>query len=357
MERDRSDGVTIALSVGADRGDHEQRGGAWLDETHGYDPLPPKSRRGAAETATCCRSIPIHEYRVPGNAVNDKLLTIVKDPRGGEAGSDGSRGPRATAKELLGTSKSNNCLAAASWSSLTETQPDGTIFQYGPVSSDVAPLLYIQNAAGARWMVTYDSSSRVQSVTDPFARRTTMAYDPVSGMITSIQDSFGRLTTISVNGSGDLSQIMTPDLCISSLVYDGSHQMIGLINPLGDRTTYSYLTGAVVRTQSPMGYVGSVIYHNRTPPPPFFAAPGAPTALARRGPVRASGSLPPCSANPRNYTTTQVFNQTGGKTSATDGAIAWRGGLVLPVRRVGVDEAIGKQLCVCDGHLPVRFLW
>ena len=89
----------------------------------------------------------IHEYRLPGNAVNENLLTIVKDPRGGEAGSDGSRGPRATAKELLGASKSNNCLAAASWSSLTETQPDGTIFQYGPVSSDVAPLLYIQNAA------------------------------------------------------------------------------------------------------------------------------------------------------------------------------------------------------------------
>ena len=111
-----------------------------------------------------------------------------------------------------------------------------------------------------------------------------MAYDPVSGMITSIQDSFGRLTTISVNGSGDLSQIMTPDLCISSLVYDGSHQMIGLINPLGDRTTYSYLTGAVVRTQSPMGYVGSVIYHNRTPPPPFFAAPGAPRGAGPSGP-------------------------------------------------------------------------
>ena len=29
--------------------------------------------------ATRCRPIPIHEYRLPGNAVNDKLLTIVKD--------------------------------------------------------------------------------------------------------------------------------------------------------------------------------------------------------------------------------------------------------------------------------------
>ena len=79
-------------------------------------------------------------------------------------------------------------------STATETQPDGTLYQYGSRRAG-SSLQYIQNPAGQRWTVTYDGSGRVSFVTDPVARRTTLSYDATSGKITSIQDPFGRLTT------------------------------------------------------------------------------------------------------------------------------------------------------------------
>ena len=148
----------------------------------------------------------------------------------------------------------NSLQSSVGFTNFTETQPDGTVYQYGAPVSGTAPLLYIQNPAGARWTVTYDGSSRVSFITDPLLRRTTLAYDATSAKITSIQDPFGRLTSLTVNSSGDLVQIMSPELCIYSMVYSGGHLLSAWINPLGDRTTYTYpLNGLVVR--SPLGAV------------------------------------------------------------------------------------------------------
>ena len=49
----------------------------------------------------------------------------------------------------------NSLHAGAEWSSFTETQPDGTFFQYGASGgvNNRAPLLYMQNAAGAPLVV------------------------------------------------------------------------------------------------------------------------------------------------------------------------------------------------------------
>jgi len=57
--------------------------------------------------------------------------------------------------------------AARNTGPFTETQSDGTLFQYssgGPPSY----LVSIQNVAGSRWTLTRDSSNRVTQVTDPF---------------------------------------------------------------------------------------------------------------------------------------------------------------------------------------------
>ena len=64
----------------------------------------------------------------------------------------------------------NSLFAQSNYAGFTETQPDGTVFTYGalPVGGP-APLLSIQNPAGALWSLTYDSSNRVSSVTDPFS--------------------------------------------------------------------------------------------------------------------------------------------------------------------------------------------
>ena len=153
-----------------------------------------------------------------------------------------------------GSSTVNSVQFTGGFSSITETQPDGTVFQYGAPSSGVSSLQYIQNPAGARWTVTYDGSGRVSFVTDPVGRATTLSYDATSGKIKSIQDSFGRLTSLTVNASGDLAQIISPELCIVSMVYDTSHRMKAWINPIGDRTSFSYGTSQLVLT-SPLGAV------------------------------------------------------------------------------------------------------
>ena len=143
-------------------------------------------------------------------------------------------------------------------STATETQPDGTLYQYGSLSGGALSLQYIQNPAGQRWTVTYDGSGRVSFVTDPITRRTTLSYDATSGKISSIQDPLGRRTTLTVNGSGDLVQVLSPELCVTSMVYDSSHRMLAWINPLGDRTSFAYGSSQLVLT-SPLGAVTTLV--------------------------------------------------------------------------------------------------
>ncbi len=89
-------------------------------------------------------------------------------------------------------------------------------------------------------------------------RRTTLTYDATSGKITSILDPFGRATTITVNGSGDLVQVLSPELCVTSMVYDSGHRMTAWINPLGDRTSFAYGTSQLVLT-SPLGAMTTLV--------------------------------------------------------------------------------------------------
>ena len=127
------------------------------------------------------------------------------------------------------------------YSGFTETAPDGTIYTCGPVASvPNVPLTSIQNPAGATWTVAYDSSGRVSSITDPFARLTSFAYNGTSGKISSIKDFAGRLTSFTVNSAGNLTSVISPELCVTSLVYDGSNRAVAWINPLGETIIYAY---------------------------------------------------------------------------------------------------------------------
>ena len=110
----------------------------------------------------------------------------------------------------------NNTLQGSVSSGWTETQPDGTTFNY----DTTGVLRTIRNNAGVRWTLTWDSGvDFVQHIDGPFGRRTTFAYDG-SNNIRHIQDPSGRLTTLTVNGNNDLVRIVTPELCTTSLVYD-----------------------------------------------------------------------------------------------------------------------------------------
>ena len=55
----------------------------------------------------------------------------------------------------------------------TEAQADGFAFRYDLTGA----LQYVANRSGARWTLTHDGGGRLTRLTDPFARRTSLAYD------------------------------------------------------------------------------------------------------------------------------------------------------------------------------------
>jgi YD repeat-containing protein len=125
----------------------------------------------------------------------------------------------------------NNTLNGSSTSGWTETQPDGTTFNY-----DTSGFLRtIRNNAGVRWTLTWNSGfTLVEHIDGPLGRRTSFAYDG-SNNIRRIQDPSGRITSLTVN-AGNLVRIVTPELCTTSLVYNSTNSLAAWIDPLGLRT-------------------------------------------------------------------------------------------------------------------------
>ena len=134
----------------------------------------------------------------------------------------------------------NNGLVATASGGWIETQPDGLAFNYpAPASNQIALVQSVQNRAGGLWTMTYDSTGTLlQSITSPSAQRTSFAYD-TNGHIKSYQDGVGRITTFVVNSTGDLVQVTTPALCITSFAY-ANHLLTLRIDPMGFRTSFAY---------------------------------------------------------------------------------------------------------------------
>ena len=72
------------------------------------------------------------------------------------------------------------------------------------------------------------------------AGTTSLAYDG-SNKLKRIQDVGGRITSYSVNGSGDLVQTTSPELCVTNWTYNGSHQVTSWTDPGG-----GYFCGPVI---------------------------------------------------------------------------------------------------------------
>jgi RHS repeat-associated protein len=164
---------------------------------------------------------------------------------------------------------SANLLVGSSTIGWTETQQNGTAFKYD--ASGV--LRTIQNQAGVRWTLVWDSGfNTVQSITGPFGRRTSFAYDGAS-MIRRIQDPGGRISSFSVDSNGFLVRAVTPELCITSFSYSNvgtSGQCLSSrIDPLGNQTLYNYsgipALGIIGSVQLPMGQVTT--FRSGTSPP------------------------------------------------------------------------------------------
>ncbi len=188
----------------------------------------------------------------------------------------------------------NSLYALPGFTGFTETAPDGTVFVYNSIQgSNPGVLLSVQNPAGATWTLSYDSSNRVSTISDPVGRSTTLSYSATSNKITSIQDSFGRRTSFSVNSAGNLNQIISPELCVVSVLYDSSNRPIAWTNPVGDITSYGFdSSNRMTSVQAPLGQRTSFTYNTNQ------------TVIQ----------------NPLGYVTTLNFNSMGGVQTAIDGA-------------------------------------
>jgi len=130
-----------------------------------------------------------------------------------------------------------------------EVTPSGWVFTYSIPDSGGRLLSFAnpQEDASNTWTLTYDYNfdpERISYLADPFDRRTTFAYSATPTMIQGIQeitDAYGRPTTFEVNGSGDLVRMTSPELCVTSLVYDVNHRLIAYVDPAGRRVSYTYL--------------------------------------------------------------------------------------------------------------------
>ena len=145
-----------------------------------------------------------------------------------------------------------NTLVGSSTTGWTETQPDGTAFNYA--ASGV--LSSMANKAGLRWTLSWDSGfNLLQAIQGPLNRRTSFAYNG-SGYMTRIQDPGGRITSLTVNANQNLTRITSPELCVTSFSYNSPNQLRAMINPLGERTSFISFTSGTssgIAIQQPMG--------------------------------------------------------------------------------------------------------
>ena len=83
-----------------------------------------------------------------------------------------------------------NTLTGNATTGWTETQPDGTSFNY----DNTGVLRTIRNRAGVRWTLTWDAGfDLVQAIQGPFGRRTSFVYN-ASSFVKRIVDPGGRIT-------------------------------------------------------------------------------------------------------------------------------------------------------------------
>ena len=117
-----------------------------------------------------------------------------------------------------------------------------------------------KDQCGLTW--TFNSSSPLSYIQDPFNRRTTYLYDG-AGNLSGIEDPFGRLTQFQVDANGNLVKYVTPELCTLELKYDSNNRLNSTVAPEGDRTTISYNSDNWVKSiERPNGGVTTYLYIN-----------------------------------------------------------------------------------------------
>ena len=82
---------------------------------------------------------------------------------------------------------------------------------------------------------------RLETIIDPCGGRTTYAYEgALNKKIKSITDPAGRVTEFKVDSNNNLIKFTSPELCVTSLTYDGEHRITSITDPEGNRYTFGY---------------------------------------------------------------------------------------------------------------------
>ena len=153
-----------------------------------------------------------------------------------------------------GTSYANvlpnqNTLVGNSTTGWTETQPDGTSFNF----DNTGVLRTVRNRAGVRWTLTWDSGfNHVQGIQAPFGRRTTFVYNG-SNLITPHRGPGGPDHHRDGQCQHRPLANHQPRALHHNFRLQRLAQLCAWVNPLGDRTSFIYQSGSVFAVQQPLG--------------------------------------------------------------------------------------------------------
>jgi YD repeat-containing protein len=104
--------------------------------------------------------------------------------------------------------------------SLVSKSGEKRIFDYSSGN-----LLSIADRNGNTTQLTYDSSNRLVTVTDPAARHLNFVYTGSSNLVSSVTSDAGITFSYAYDGNGLLTQVTKPDNTTVSFVYDNNNRI------------------------------------------------------------------------------------------------------------------------------------
>ncbi|MBK8101297.1 MAG: hypothetical protein IPK26_29800 [Planctomycetes bacterium] len=104
------------------------------------------------------------------------------------------------------------------------------------------------NRFGYATTFTYNAGNRLTQITSPTGFYYRFFYDG-SNKLDRIEDSAARVTQITVNGSGDLTEVFDVLNTRRTFSYDADHRMLTNVGYRGERAEYTYQNGRIVRTR------------------------------------------------------------------------------------------------------------
>lgn len=139
----------------------------------------------------------------------------------------------------------------------TVTRASGRAFSYVTVNGlfvseadipDVLQRLYDANGSPSGWIyfkpdnVTeiYDVNGRLLSIRSPTGRTETLAYDSVTGNLSSVTDNFGRSLTFHYDASGRIDRVVEPTGVQVTYTFSASNNLSTVTYPDGTNKSYSY---------------------------------------------------------------------------------------------------------------------